>query len=271
MTAAPASVARVLWRQRALVAVLVRRELNARYRASALGFFWSMLNPLLLLAVYAVVFTYIFNPRFPGGDPYPLFLFSALLPWLFFSGTVLDASVTLIDNGPLLAKVMCPPEIFPAVTVVSHLVHHLLALPVLLAALVLAAAAGWHPFPLTIWLLPLALVPWLLAAGGAALAVSAVSVKLRDLRDLVGHLLNLLFFASPIIYSLEGLAVPTWLERPLRLNPMASLVELYRDVAFSGRVPGPAEWLTAAAVGLVAWLAGAWVFTRFRDTLVESV
>ncbi len=112
------SVLHLVWRHRALVAVLVRRELDARYRASVLGFFWSLLNPLLLLIVYAVVFTYIFSPRFPGGQPYPLFLFSGLLPWLFFSGAVLDGSLTLIDNGPLLAKVMCPPEIFPAVTVV---------------------------------------------------------------------------------------------------------------------------------------------------------
>ena len=143
-----------VWRQRALVAVLVRRELDARYRASFLGFFWSLLNPLLLLAVYAVVFTTIFQPRFPGGEPYPLFLFAGLLPWLFLSGSALDASVTMVDNGPLLAKVMCPPEIFPVVTVLSHLVHHLLALPVLLAALVASAAAGWHPFPWTVlnWL-----------------------------------------------------------------------------------------------------------------------
>lgn len=265
------SLVGLLWRQRALIAVLVRRELNARYRASVLGFLWSLLNPLLLLFVYAVVFTYIFNPRFPGGDPYPLFLFSGLLPWLFFSGTVLDSSVTLIDNGPLLAKVMCPPEIFPAVTVVSHLVHHLLALPVLIAALAVAAVTGAHPFPTTIWLLPLALVPWLLLAGGAALGVSALSVRLRDLRDLVGHLLNLLFFSSPIIYSLDGLAVPSWLERVLRLNPLAALVEVYRDLAFTGTIPGVRLWAVAAAVGVAGWLLGAAVFIRLRETLVESV
>lgn len=265
------TLVRLLWRQRALVAVLVRRELNARYRASVLGFMWSLLNPLLLLFVYAVVFTYIFNPRFPGGDPYPLFLFSGLLPWLFFSGTVLDASVTLIDNGPLLAKVMCPPEIFPAVTVVSHFIHHLLALPVLLAAMVVAAVAGWHPFPTTIWLLPLALVPWLLVSGGAALAISALSVKFRDLRDLVGHLLNLLFFSSPIIYSLDGLSVPSWLERPLRLNPLGPLVELFRDLAFTGEIPEPRVWILAMAVGVAGWVLGAAIFGRFRETLVESV
>jgi len=265
------TILRLLWRQRALVAVLVRRELNARYRASVLGFLWSLLNPLLLLFVYAVVFTYIFNPRFPGGDPYPLFLFSGLLPWLFFSGAVLDASVTLIDNGPLLAKVMCPPEIFPAVTVASHLVHHLLALPVLLAALAVAAAWGWHDFPFTLWLLPVALVPWVLLAGGVALGVSALSVRFRDLRDLVGHLLNLLFFSSPIIYNLDGLDVPLWIERILRLNPLASLVELYRDIVFTGTIPGIKLWLLALGVGLVGWFLGAAIFVRFRETLVESV
>lgn len=265
------ALVRLLWRQRALVAVLVRRELNARYRASVLGFLWSMLNPLLLLFVYAVVFTYIFNPRFPGGDPYPLFLFSGLLPWLFFSGTVLDSSVTLIDNGPLLAKVMCPPEIFPVVTVVSHFVHHLLALPVLIAAMVVAAVAGWHQFPTTIWLLPLALIPWLLISGGAALGVSALSVKFRDLRDLVGHLLNLLFFSSPIIYSLDGLDVPEWLERILVMNPLAVLVELYRDIVFTGSVPSPRMWLLALVVGAAGWVLGAAIFVRFRETLVESV
>ncbi len=262
---------RLLWRHRALVDVLVRRELNARYRSSLLGFFWSMLNPLLLLAVYAVVFTLIFQPRFPGGDPYPLFLFSGLLPWLFFSGTALDSSVTLVDNGPLLAKVLCPPEIFPAVTVLSHLVHHLLALPVLLAALVVSAVAGWHPFPWTCLLLPVALVPWVLLAGGVAFAVSALAVHFRDLRDLLGHLLNLLFFASPIIYSLEGLELPSMLRRVLLLNPLAPLVAVYRDVAFTGRVSGPGSWAAALGFSLLVWWAGTRLFDRYRDTLVEAV
>jgi ABC-type polysaccharide/polyol phosphate export permease len=166
---------------------------------------------------------------------------------------------------------MCPPEIFPAVTVVSHFVHHLLAVPVLVAALVVAWIAGWHPFPVTVWLLPLALAPWLLLAGGASLGVSALSVKFRDLRDLVGHLLNLLFFSSPIIYSLDGLPVPPWVERILRANPLAAPIELYRDLAFTGTIPPPRLWLAALAVGVVGWLLGALVFARFRDTLVESV
>jgi ABC-type polysaccharide/polyol phosphate export permease len=232
---------------------------------------WSLLNPLLLLLVYTFVFTTVFQPRFPGGQPYPLFLFAGLLPWLFFSGAVLDAAITLIDNGPLLARVMCPPEIFPAVTVLSHLVHHLLALPVLVAALAVAAVTGWHPFPWTIVLLPFAIVPWVLLAGGVAAAVAAAAVRLRDLRDLVSHVLNLLFFASPIIYSLEGQDLPPALLAALRLNPLASLVTVYRDLAFAGRIPSLTTVLLAASVGVVGWVLGAAVFARMRDTLVEAV
>ncbi|MFI5143876.1 MAG: ABC transporter permease, partial [Thermoanaerobaculales bacterium] len=91
-----------LYRQRALLAVLVARELRARYRGTFLGYLWSLLNPLLLLGVYTVVFTFVIPARAPTHVPYPLFLFAGLLPWLFASGALLDAAVVLADNGPLL-------------------------------------------------------------------------------------------------------------------------------------------------------------------------
>ena len=101
---------------------------------------------------------------------------------------------------------------------------------------------GLHPFPWTFFLLPAALIPWVLMTGGAVLAISTLSVHYRDMRDLVGHLLNLLFFASPIIYSLDGLDVPVVLRRVLAFNPLASLVTVYRDVAFAGEIPSPVTW-----------------------------
>ena len=267
---AGAEVFGLLWRHRALVVALVRRDLAARYRASLLGYLWSMLNPLLLLAVYAVVFTTVFQPRMAGAKPYALFLFAGLLPWLFFSGALLDAAMTLVDNGPLLAKVVCPAEVFPAVTVLAHLVHHVLALPVLLAGLAGCAVLGLHPFPWTVLLLPLALVPWVLLTGGLAMAISAVGVHFRDTRDLLANLLNLLFFGTPIIYTLDGLHV-VWLKRLLQLNPLASVIEVYRSLAFAGRFAPVTDWAVALGVGLVAWIIGAWLFLRLRDTLVEAV
>jgi lipopolysaccharide transport system permease protein len=250
--------------------MLVGRELKARYRGTVLGYLWSLLNPLLLLAVYSVVFTTIMQPRFPTVEVYPLFLFAGLLPWLFASGTLLDAAVVLPDNGALLKKVVCPPEVFTAVTVLSHLVHHLLALPILLFGVTAVALAGRLAFPWTIVLLPLALLPWLVAVTGGALAISALAVHFRDLKDLLHNLLNLVFFLTPIIYPVSF--VP---EGPLRwvvqANPFTPLVAVYRGVVLEGRVPGLEDWLGAWLVAGVAMAGGGWIFTRLRETLAEAV
>ncbi|MDX2438906.1 MAG: ABC transporter permease, partial [Acidobacteriota bacterium] len=113
--------------------------------------------------------------------------------------------------------------------------------------------------------------PWIMVTGGAVLAISVLSVHYRDMRDLVGHLLNLLFFSSPIIYSLDGLKVPEALRRVLVLNPLASLVRVYRDVVFTGTVPPVSVWLAAFAVGGVSLWLGTRVFLHYRETLVEAV
>jgi lipopolysaccharide transport system permease protein len=259
-----------LYRNRALVGMLVARELKARYRGTFLGYLWSLLNPLLLLGIYTVVFTYVIPARAASPFPYPLLLFSGLLPWLFGSGALLDAAIVLPDNGPLLRKVVCPPEVFPAVTVLSHLVHHLLALPILLAGTAVAAAMGLARFPWTVVLLPFALLIWVTAVGGLALAVASLAVHFRDLKDLLHNLLNLFFFATPIIYTLDQIHVPL-LRRVILANPVTPLIQVYRDVVLLGEVPSLLTWGWAAAVALVFWAFGSWTFSRLRETIAETV
>jgi len=259
-----------LYRQRGLIGVLVERELKARYRGSLLGYVWSLLNPLLLLVVYTVVFKFVIPARVDTPAPYSLFLFAGLLPWLFLSGALLDAAIVLPDNGPLLRKVVCPPEVFPVVTVLSHLVHHLLALPILVAGLALVAVRGDMPFPATIVLLPLPLVLWLVATTGLALAVAALAVHFRDVKDLLHNLLNLFFFLTPIIYT-RSLVPEGILRRVVDLNPVTPLLTVYRDVVLNGVVPPPAAWGWAVLVAAGCWLFGAFVFVRLRDTLAETV
>jgi ABC-type polysaccharide/polyol phosphate export permease len=266
----PVGVLASLYRRRALLAVLVARDLKARYRGTFFGYLWSLLNPLLLLAVYTAVFTLVIPARAPSSVPYPLFLFAGLLPWLFVSGALLDAAVVLPDNGPLLRKVVCPPEVFPAVTVLSHLVHHLLALPVLLGATALAAAFGKVRFPLTVVLLPGALLLWVVAVAGLSLAVAAVAVHFRDVKDLLHNVLNLAFFLTPIIYPLQAIPVPV-LRRAVSANPATPLVEVYRDSVLMGTVPSLRTWGFAALVALVCWVGGATIFVRLRETIAETV
>src|SRR4030095_9050450 len=113
----------------------IGRELKARYRGSLLGFFWSLVNPLLLLAVYTLVFDVVFKNRAGGAQPYAVFLISGLFPWIWFSGALLDGTVSLSANAGLLRKAVFPAEVLPVVSTLASLAHYLLALPALLLAL----------------------------------------------------------------------------------------------------------------------------------------
>ena len=123
-------VARSLTSFRGLLWTLVVRELKARYRGSLLGYLWSLVNPLLLLAVYTFVFNYIFKPRMEGADPYALFLMTGLFPWIWASTSLLEGTVSLSANAGLIRKAVFPAEVLPTVSVVSNLVHFLFALPI---------------------------------------------------------------------------------------------------------------------------------------------
>lgn len=265
-------------RQRPLVVALTRRELTARYRGGVLGFFWSLANPLLLLAVYATVFRFVFTPR-ADVRPYAVFLFGGVLVWGFISASLLDAAETFRANGPLLRKTTVAPEVFPAVAVGARLVHLVLGVPILLLAIAVAAASGSFGSAGSIagsgsiggWaLLQLPLVLFLLAAAilGLALAVSALSVHFGDVRDLVGNLLTLAFFLTPVLYP--AASVPERFRPFLWANPFASFLAGVHESAFFFRPISPVLWAAMAATALVCLLAGGFVFDRLRDSIAEE-
>jgi lipopolysaccharide transport system permease protein len=260
-----------LLRFRSLLAALTGRELKARYRGSFLGFFWSLVNPLLLLGVYSLVFGWVFAPRIGGAEPYAVFLVCGLFPWIWFSGSLLESTASLTANAALIRKAVFPAEVLPLVTVLSHLVHLLLALPILLAAVFGARLAGYAIGGWSALLLPAVLAFHVVFTSGLAFALAALNVLFKDVRDLLGNLLTLLFFLSPILYPFESVAalpVVPWL---VRLNPVTPFVLAYQEVLFRGSVPGPGLWLQVAVLSLLAWGIGAWIFTRLEDVLVEAV
>lgn len=259
---------RQLFRYRALVAGLVTRELRARYRGSVLGFFWSFVNPLLSLLIYTFVFTVVMPGIRPRAyEPYALFMFCGILPWTWFSSSLLEASNVLISGGNLIRKVLFPAEVLPLVTVFSGLVHFALGLPILVAFL-LYYRMPVEPVDLA-WF-PLIVLIQLVLTTGLALLVSALTVHFRDVRDLLQHLLTLWFFATPIIYPLS--LAPANVQRLLDLNPFTHLAVAYQEVLF---VPGPfTQWWRVAvggAIALTTFVVGYFVFDRLRDTLAEEV
>ena len=264
---------RDLWRHRALVGVLVAREVKARYRGSVLGFFWSLLNPLLMLAVYALVFRLLLPNRSPSTSPYALFLFCGLLPWNWFSASVSDSAASLLTHGALLRKILFPAEVLPAVAVFAQGVHFLLALPVLLAALLAGALGAFGTRVPLGW--ALAQVPFLLLLQallllGIGFFLAALTVHFRDVRDLLQTVLSVLFFATPILYTLRDLPKGR-VTGLLALNPLAPLFSAWHDALFYGRFSPPRTWAAAAAVSLVALALGWAFFDRLRDSFPEAV
>src|SRR5438045_9396788 len=163
-----------LYRYRQLVAALTARDLKDRYRGSILGYFWSLANPLLLLAVYTLVFTIFFPAQ--AIRAYPLFLFAGILPWTFFSAAVLESTSSISGNAGLIKKVMFPAEALPLVVVLSHLVHFVLALPVLFVAMIGYAWLGQQPIPVTALLVPFLMILQTIFVAGVVMCVASASV-----------------------------------------------------------------------------------------------
>ena len=257
-----------LIRYRGLIQSLVARELKARYRGSVLGFFWSFINPLLLLLVYTFVFKVVLPEAHPKEiEPYALFLFCGLLPWTWFSSSLLESANVLIAGGNLIKKVLFPAEVLPIVTVLANLVHFCFGLPILAIFLVYfrmplsAGELAW--FPVVVF-------TQLVLTLGFAFVFSALTVHFRDIKDLLANLLTLWFFSTPIIYPM--FVAPGMAKQLLNLNPFTHLAVSYQEILF---YPGPFghwRWLVALLVASAAWfLAGYWVFDRLRDSFAEEV
>ena len=214
----------------------------------------------------------MFNVVLPGAhprelEPFALFLFCGILPWTWFSSSLLESASVLISGGNLIKKVLFPAEVLPIVAVLAGLVHFCFGLPILAAFLIYYRVPLW---PTDLLWFPFIVGIQLVLTIGIALLVSALTVHFRDIRDLLANLLTLWFFATPIIYPLEQ--APARVRRLLNLNPFTHLAIAYQEVLFR---PGPfsqvSRLFAVAVASLLIFLFGYFVFDRLRDTLPEEV
>ncbi len=252
-----------LFNYRSLVRNFVTRDLKVRYKNSVLGIVWSMLNPLGMMIVFTVVFTVLM----PNNviDRFPLFVMCGILPWNWFSGSVMASIYSVVNGASLVKKVYFPREILPISGVLSNLVHFLLALVVLLGMML------YFGTPITVWLLflPLIIFVQLVFTLGLALFLSAVNVYYRDTAMIMDVLMLAWFFLTPVVYSTDFIPVSKEMfgyDVPVQrlayiLNPMASLVASYRVIIYNGAAPDLA-FLTRTIVTAAACLAVGYVFFR---------
>ena len=257
-----------LFRYRGLIQSLVARELKARYRGSVLGFFWSFINPLLLLSIYTFVFTVILPNQNQVAQPYALFMFCGILPWNWFASSLLEASTALVSGGNLIKKVLFPAEILPLVNVLANMVHFFLGLTILAAFVI--AYQHW-PDPAGLAWFPVAVIVQLVFTMALSLFFAALTVHFRDIRDLLSNLLMFWFFATPIIYPWLDPNVIAY-RRLFDLNPFTHLAVSYQEILFFPGPVGHAKWLMALGVlSVVLFLAAYWFFDRLRDSFAEAV
>lgn len=275
-----------LWRARELLEQLVRKELKVRYRSSALGFLWSMLTPVLMTAVFSVVFTQIV--RIPVDD-FPAFFIAGYLVWQFLQNSCQGAIDSVVGNGELIKKVYFPREVLPLSHVFAQLTHLLLALLVLSPYLIATRGFGvLVHVPTT--LLAIALLT--VFVSGVAMWFAGVNVAFRDLRELFVVIFQVWFYATPVIYPLALVTAQmgerfAWIAQVIAVNPATVYVELarlglYGPVTATGDaiVPladGPPTWpsVTAGALAagwaLVVFAAGYAVFLRRARTFAKEV
>lgn len=252
-----------LWRYRALLWALVCRHVNARYRGSMLGFVWSFLNPLCLIAVYSLVFQYYI--RFDGTPHYTLFLFAGLLPWIWFSSGLIEATGAISGGGSLVTKAMFPPHILPIVSILTNLANFLFAIPLLIGVMLYSGIIPGAE----ILLLPVVILVELIFMAGLALGLSAINVHYRDVQHILGNVMSLWFFLCPIIYPVSN--VPERFKATLLLNPVALFTEMYHAILLEGAMPQLDKLLFTAVIALTAFVIGAKVHYHYREGFAELV
>ncbi len=251
-----------IYRYRELISSLVTKELNARYRGSALGMLWTFLNPLLLLLVYALVFTVYMRVQM---DNYAVFVFAGLLPWLWFSASFMEGMTSVVSSGDLITKSMFPAEILPMVKVIAHFVNFTFSLPLIfIFMLIYGVPLSWS----LLWL-PFVVVTQLVFTIGLVYFFSVLNVRFRDTQHIMGNFLVLWFFICPIIYPVTQ--VPEQWRFTFYFNPMAIITIAYQDIFIHGRSPEFIPLLLSFALGVLITGAGVSLFERYRDTFAEEI
>ncbi|MGZ4335613.1 MAG: ABC transporter permease [Gaiellaceae bacterium] len=257
-------------RYRELFGNLFRRDLQAKYRGSALGVVWTIANPLLLMAVYLLVFGVVWKSPFANGGHYPLFLLSGLAVWAFVAAALQSSSRSMLDNANLIRKTRFPRQLVPLSVVGAHLVSFVAMLAILLvvnfAVLSRVRATEWLAIPLAV-----------LAVGfvaGLALTLASLNAIFRDVEFMVAALLVPWFFLTPVIYPLAGGALvnhPHLVQAIHWLNPLSPIIQSIRAPLFYGVLPPAADVIYAAVACVVSLAIGAWVFRRVDDQIAIEV
>lgn len=251
-----------IYQYRELLKTNIQKEVRGKYKKSFLGILWSFLNPLLQIAVYAIIFPLILKNT---QDNYVVFLCVGLIPWTFFVTTITQCTSTVINNGNIIKKVYFPREILPISIVTSNTVNFLISTLIIIAFILIDGMI------LTKYILfyPLILLVQYILLLAISFILSAVTVYLRDLEHLVGVVLQVLFYATPIVYA--STSIPTNFQFIMKINPMASIIDAYRNIFYYQTCPDIKSIIIWLVISVVLCFIGYKIFHKLQKGFAEEL
>ena len=240
----------------------IKKEIRGKYKNSFLGVLWSFLNPLLQIAVYALVFPFILKNT---QDNYVIFLCCGLIPWAFFSTTISRSAFTMVENGNIIKKVYFPREILPISVVTSETVNFLIS-TIIIIVFVIFGGIGLSKY---IMLYPIVLLAQYLLLIAISLIVSSIPIYIRDLQHLIGVALQLLFYAAPIVYTPES--IPEQFKWILKCNPMTYIISGYRNIFYNQTMIELKPLLILIGCSVVACVIGYIIFNKLQKGFAEQL
>ncbi len=251
-----------LYQYRELLKTNVQKEIRGKYKGSFLGVLWSFLNPLLMVLVYALVFPYIMRTNV---DNYLVYLITGVIPWNFFTTCITTGCNCVWINGGIIKKVYFPREILPISVVAAGLINFLISCVIIL----LFVLFGGIGFSVQLLWLPLIAIIQSALSLGLLFILSAINVYVRDIEYLVGFLLNLLFYATPILYTAD--MFPESIRWVLYLNPMTTIIESYRNIFYYQQSPALTSLMIVFAVSFMILIIGYLIFKKLERGFAEEV
>ncbi|MDD2628289.1 MAG: ABC transporter permease [Clostridia bacterium] len=251
-----------IYRYRHMLYTLVKQDIRGRYKGSFLGFLWTLLNPLLLLLVYSVVFQLVFKIDIPN---YPIYLFVALMPWNYFANTIAMGTACVANGGGILKKVYFPREVLPLATVISNTINYFFSAIIIFIAL-LFSEIGISVYAL--WL-PLIVFIQFVFSLGCVFILSAINVYVRDVQYIMNPIMMVWMYATPILYKSD--MVPERYRSLYNLNPMVHIIDGYRSILYDKVMPNLTSLLYIFVGSMVfLWLAYL-IFAKLQRRFAEEV
>ncbi len=252
-----------LYQYRELLKTNVKKDIRGKYKGSFLGVLWSFVNPLLMTLVYAIVFPHLM--RGAAYDHYTTFLVIGILPWNWFTVAISQGTYTVLGNAGIIKKVYFPREILPISVVTSGMVNYMISCLVIALFLLFSGIGfNWH-----LIYLPLIMIVQYLFTLGIVFVTSAINVYVRDFEYIVNFFIQMLFYGTPILYSME-IFNGSKITKILRLNPMATIIDSYRDIMYWGNNPRFISLAIVFGASFLLCVIGLFVFRRLSRGFAEE-